>query len=107
MFSAPLPVMPLGPLDLVACATLLKWVPYLLGGCPANNIFRGPCQQLLTLVILKFATGNIAQLDIKLVIDKGELARIIANQNVKFKDTSQPKQLSIYRHFPETQKLNP
>ena len=39
-FSTPLPVMPLGPFDLLAQLFISKG-PDLLGGGPANNILRG------------------------------------------------------------------
>ena len=55
----PMPVMPLGPFDLVACTTfpfsISPFFFFWLG--PKNNILGGPCQQLLTLLTLKSATA--------------------------------------------------
>ena len=43
---------------LILVALLLVLMgPYLFGGGPTNNILRGPCQQMLTLLTLKSATG--------------------------------------------------
>ena len=51
-----------GEKHLLPCATFTWFggsnLSHLFGGGPANDILRGPCQQLLTLLTLKSATGT-------------------------------------------------